>query len=145
MAYWPGCAALRGGGTRRGAGEIGQAGEVALLQHQRVGLLVGQHVLAELGAEARQPLVDGRQPVLGRLVERAAGPHEAGVVAVEHAGLLGGQTERITLAVKLGDAGIERPVEVKRVAVAGEQRRDVPLDRLEGVGGVGPGQHEEHI
>ena len=138
-------AAFFGGGTRRGAGEVGQAGEVAFLQHQRVGFLVGQHVLAELGAEARQPLVDGRQPVLGRLVERSAGPHEAGVIAVEHAGLLGGQTERITLAVKLGDAGVERPVEIECVAMARQERRNIPLDRLDGVGGVGPGQHEEHI
>ena len=83
-----------------GAGEIGQAGEIALLQHQRISFLVRQHVLPELGAEARQPLVDGGQAILRRLVERAAGPHEAGVIAVEHARLLGIEAERLAPAIE---------------------------------------------
>ena len=146
MAYLPGwprsCAAAR---ARRGAGEIGQAVEIALLQHQGIGLLVCQHVLPELGAEARQPLINGRQPVLRRLVERGAGPHELCVIAVEHAGLLGRKAERRKAVVEVGDSGIERPVEIKRVAVAGEQRRDVALDRFDYIAGVGAGQHEEDI
>ena len=71
MAYLPAMAALLGRRARRRAREIRQAGEIALLEHQRIGLLVGQHVLPELGAEARQPLVDRGEPVLRRLLERA--------------------------------------------------------------------------
>ncbi len=41
-------AALLGRGARGVAGEIRQAGEVAFVEDQRVGLLVGQHVLPEL-------------------------------------------------------------------------------------------------
>ena len=89
MAYLPGWPRSSAAARGIGAGKIRQAGEIALLQHQRIGLLVGQHVLPELGAEARQPLVDGGKTVLGRLFERRAGAHESGVVAVEHAGLLG--------------------------------------------------------
>ena len=89
MAYLPGRPALLGRGARGRAGEIRQAGEIGLVEEQRVGLLVGQHVLAELGAEAREPLVDRGEPLLRRLVERRAGADEAGVVALEHARLLG--------------------------------------------------------
>ena len=67
MTCLPGHAALGGGGARGGAHEIGQAGEIGLaVEHQRVGLLVGQHVLAERGAERRQPLGDLGQPLLAR-------------------------------------------------------------------------------
>jgi hypothetical protein len=52
------------------------------------------------------------------------------VVAVEHAGLFGVKPERFAFAVERGDAGIERAVEIERVAVAGEQRRDLALDGL---------------
>ncbi len=145
MAYLPGWPALLGGRARGGAGEIGQAGEIALLQNERVGLLVGQHVLPELSAEARQPLVDRRQAILRRLLERAARAHEAGVIAVEHARLLGRKAEAVAASIEIGDAGIERAVQVDRVVVAGEQRRDFALDRLDGVAGVGAGQHEEHV
>ena len=105
MAYLPGCAALRGRRARGGAGEVGQAVEIGLLEHERVSLLVGQHVLAELGAEARQPLVDGREPVLRRLLQRGAGAHEAGVVALEHARLFGIEAERCRAARKARRCG----------------------------------------
>jgi hypothetical protein len=138
-------ATLLRGSARRGAGEIRQAGEVALLQHERVSFLVRQHVLAELGAQAGQPLIDRRQPVLACLIERGAGPHESGVIAIKYPDLLRRQAKRIAPGMEAADAGIERPVKVKHVAVAGEQRRDVPLDGLQGIGGVGPGQDVEHI
>ena len=67
-----GHAALGGGRARRRAHEIGQAGEVVLaLEHQRVVLLVGQHVLAEGRAERGQPLGDLGEPLLGGGVEAA--------------------------------------------------------------------------
>ena len=40
-------AALLGGAARRRAGEIRQAGEIVLAERHHVGLLVGEHVLAE--------------------------------------------------------------------------------------------------
>ena len=125
--------------ARNGAGEIGQAGEVALLQQEREGLLVGQHVLPELGAEAGQSLVDGGEPVLRGLFQRGAGAHESGVVAVEQARLLGVKPERGVPPVEVADSGMELGVEVERVAVAGEQWGDLALDRLERLAGVGAG------
>ena len=66
-----GHAALFGGGGRGLAQEIGQAGEIGLaVQLHRVGLLVGQHVLAERRAERRQPLDDRGEALL--LVRRRA-------------------------------------------------------------------------
>ena len=102
-----GSPALLRRGARGGAGKIRQAGEIALLQHEGVGLLVGQHVLPELGVEACQPLVDRRQAILRRLFQRGAGSHELGMVAVEHAGLLGVQPERARRRIQVGNAGIE--------------------------------------
>ena len=145
MAYLPGWPRSSAAARAAARAKSGRPARSPSSSTQRVSLLVRQHVLPELGAEARQPLVDGREPVLRRLVERGAGPHETGVVAVEHARLLGVKTERLAPAIELGDAGIERAVEIERVAVAGEQRRDVALDRLDGVAGIGAGQHEEHV
>ena len=127
------------------AGKIGQTCEIALLQHQRIGLLIGQHVLSELGAEAGHPLVDGRQAVLRRLVERAASPHESSVIAVEHARLLGVKAEAVAPGIQVGDAGVERAVEIECVAVTCQERRDVALDRLDGIAGVGAGQHKKDV
>ena len=87
-------AAFLSGGLRGGAGEVGQPGKIAFLKQQRIRFFVRQHVLPELRAKTRELFVDRRQTILRRLVERAAGPHEAGVVAVEHARLLGIEPER---------------------------------------------------
>ena len=54
-------AVLGGRLRRRRPHRLGQSGQVRLaLQHQQKVLLVGQHVLAELGAQRRQPLGDRR-------------------------------------------------------------------------------------
>ena len=137
-------AALFRRSSRAGAGEVGQAVEIGFVQDQRVGPLVGQHVLAELGPERREPLVDGGELVLCGLLQCRARAHEAAVVAIEHACLFGCQPEPIAAGVKVGDAGVERAVEIERVVVAGEQRRDVALDFLDLIAGIGAGQHEEH-
>ena len=62
----------------RQAGEIGFA-----VENERVGLLVGEHVLRELRAEAREPLGDGGEPHLRLGLEPRAGAHEDRVVAFE--------------------------------------------------------------
>ena len=50
---------------------LGKAGEIRVaFEHQRVGALVGEHVLPELRAEHREPLGDLREPLLLLRVER---------------------------------------------------------------------------
>ena len=137
-------AALLGRRPRRRAHEIGQAREVVLaLEHERIALLVRQHVLAEAGAERRQPLVDLGEPRLGRGIERGAGALEHQVVALEHARLLGRQAELVALAMQSIDAAEQRLVHEDAVPVLGLERRELALDRLDGVVGVRAGEHVE--
>ena len=70
-------AALLRLGFHRLAHEVGQAGKLGfVVQRQREGLLVGEHVLAERRAELGQPLDDLGQALLRRAVERGAGAAE---------------------------------------------------------------------
>ena len=129
---------------RRRAYEIGQAREVVLaLEHQRIALLVRQHVLTEGGAERRQPLVDLGEPRLGLCIERRAGALEHQVVAVEHALLLGGEAELVASAMKTVDAAEQRLVHEDAVPVLGLERRERELDRLDGVVGMRAGENAE--
>ena len=130
---------------RRRAERLGQAGEIGLaVEDEHVGLLVGEHVLAEQCAERGEALVDRREPLLAGGVETRAGAHEIGVVAVEHAELLGVEPERRAPLPERLDPAEERLVEGDLVAVARQCRGDVALDRLERVIGIGAGQVEEH-
>ena len=62
-----GKAALLGRLARGGAQEIRQTGKIRLaVEHERIALLVGKHVLAERSAERRQPFGDRREPLLRR-------------------------------------------------------------------------------
>ena len=79
---WPRSSAAARGGR---AGKIRQTGEIAFLQHHREGFLVGQHVLAELRAEACQTFIDRRETILRLLFDARTRPHETGVIALEHA------------------------------------------------------------
>ena len=71
----------------RGLAQEGrQAVEIRLaVENELIGFLVGQHVLRELRAEAREPLGDRGEPLLLLRPELRAGAHEDGVVAVEDA------------------------------------------------------------
>ena len=145
MAYlpaWPrSCAASRAAAIC--AAE--QAGEVVLgFEHQGIGLLVGEHVLAECGAERRQPLADRGEPLLVRGVEAGAGAAEGHVVALQHARLLGREAELAAALPQRLDAGEEAGMELDAVAVRREARRHLALDRLDGVVGVGAGEAMEH-
>ena len=95
----------RSSAAARAARERSPAGrrDRPLLEHQGEGLLIGQHILAEGGAEARQPLADLRQPRFFAGVERRAGADEMGVIALQHARLLGGQPERLAPPVEVVD------------------------------------------
>ena len=106
-------------------------------------VLGGQNVLAELSAERRQPLADLGEPRLAGLVERRAGAHEDRVIAVEHLALLVVEAERVARLPERIDAREQRCVEIDRIAVAGEQRRDLALHRLQRLVGVGRGEMEE--
>ena len=111
MTCLPGMLALFGRGLRRIAHEVGQAGEIGLaVQRHRVGLLVGQHVLAERGAERREPLDDRRQAACFLSgVERRALAAVAGVVALQHALLLGREAEAVALVDRARRGGRTAP------------------------------------
>jgi hypothetical protein len=126
------------------AQERRQALEIRLaLQHELVGFLVGQHVLGELRAEAREPLGDGGQPLLVLRPEPGARADEDGVVAVEDAGLFGAETQAVAPVVERSHAPEQGLVHEDAVAVLGQDGRHVALDRLEGVVGVRARQVEE--
>ena len=110
------------GGTGRRAGEVGQAGEIALVQQHHEGFLVGEDVLAELGPETCQPLVNGGEALLRRLFQRCAGADKTGVVALQDPRLLGVQVQRLAFCVESREPGIERAIEIEGIVVAGEQR-----------------------
>ena len=92
------------------AHEIGQAGKLGLVfELQRERLLVGEHVLAERGAERREPFDDLGEPLLGRRVKRGAGAAEAGMIALDDALLLGGEPKRAGVAHQRVDALEQQP------------------------------------
>ena len=138
-------AAFLGRRPRGVAGKARKPGEIALLQDQRISFLVRQHVLPELGAQARQLFVDGGEAILRPLVERTTRPHEAGVVTVEHPRLFRIKPELVPARIKIGDAGVERAVEIHRVAVAGQDRRNVAFHGFDGGRRVSAGQHEKDV
>ena len=112
---------------------------------QRIGLLVRQHVLTELGAEARQPLVDAPRGDPAPAYRARRPRARSGCDSARAREPVRRQAERFAAGVEIGDAGIERAVEIERIAVTGEQRRHRALDRLDGVAGIGAGQHPEQI
>ena len=87
--------AARGGRLRRGGDEaLRQAGEiVGPVENERERLLVGEHVLAEQRAEARQPFADRRQPRLLVGVEAGAGAGEGDAPAFERPRRFGVEAE----------------------------------------------------
>ena len=60
--------------------------------------------------------------------------------AVEQPDLFIVEAELSAASVEVGDAGIERRVQIERAGVAGEQRRDIALDGFDRVAGVGAGE-----
>ena len=85
-------------GLHRLAHEIGQAGKLGFaFEREGESLLVGQHVLAEVGAQRREAFDDFGKALLRRAVEGGAGAAKGGVIALQHALLLGVEAERIDL------------------------------------------------
>ena len=109
---------------RRGGDEVGrQPLEIVRPERHRPGLLVGEHVLAEGGAEARQPLHHRLQPVAVGPGQPGAGPDEHPVVerrAPAPARASGRAPSR--RLVERVDAGEERRVHHRLGVVRGEPR-----------------------
>ena len=135
----------RGGRLRRGGDEaLRQAGEiVGPVENKRERLLVGEHVLAEQRAEARQPLADRRQARLPFGVEAGAGAGESDAPAFERPRRFGVEAETLARLMQRLDAGEQRVVEQDRVALARQHRRDVAFDALDLVAGLCAGEMEE--
>src|SRR5271170_7871539 len=65
------------------------------------------------------------------------------MIALEHARLFGGKTEPVLFRLERVDALEQRLVQISLVAMAGENGRDLALDRLQFIIGRGAGQIEE--
>ena len=135
----------RGGRLRRRGDEaLRQSGKIVRpVENKRERLFVGEHVLAEQGAEARQPLADRRQARLPLRVEARAGAGESDAPTFERPRRLGVESETVARLMQRLDAGEQRVVEHDRVALARQNRRDVAFDALDLVAGLGAGEMEE--
>ena len=116
-----------------------------VVERERDRLFVGEHVLAERRAEGGKARGDFGKPRLGRRIERGAGAAEGDVIALENAHLLGAKAERAGLLHQRVDAGEQFRVGVNVVPMSCHHRRDLALDRLQRVIGVGAGKHMEHM
>ena len=73
---------------RRRDNEIGQARQILLGQRQMPAAFLGQHILAELGAQGRQPRHHRRHPVTLRAAQLGPRAHEHPPVQIQHPALL---------------------------------------------------------
>ena len=116
---------------RSGAGEIGQAREVAFLEHKAPLVFIMQHVLTEQRVQAREARGNlGHARLLSR-IEQCAGAHEVEMVAIEKPKLLGRETELVAALPQRVDAREEAGIEHNPAAVRRELWRVVPVERIE--------------
>ena len=131
MAYlpaWPRSAAARAALRTKKSGRPSRSPSSE--QHQQV-FFVGQHILAELRAEA--------SPAARRL-RRAAPWLSAGspapvadeieMIALEHARLFVDKPKLLLVGLQGVDAGEQRLVQIGFAAMTRQDRRDLALDRL---------------
>ena len=119
---------------RRGAGEeaIRQTGEVRLaFQHHEIVFLVGQHVLAEVGEQRGQALVDRGDLFLFLGSEPRTRQHQVGVAQPDNALLLRRQPGLVGRVVEGLDAPEQRFVLDDPVPVCCQARRHPAFQRLE--------------
>ena len=132
--------------AHRLAHELGQAGQVGFaVKPQRKGLLVGEHVLAERGAELGEPLDDLGEAFFGFTVESGAGAAEARIIALGDALLFGIEPERVGLPHHRVDAAEQCRIAVDLVPVAGDLRRKLALDFQQSVVGMRAGQQPKCV
>ena len=133
---------LAGGGAQ----EIRKSGEIGFgLEHQHIVALVGEHVLAESGAERCEPLADLGQARLGRGLQVSAGAPEHGLIALQYTLLLIGQRQRCGFPEHVLDLSEQVAVQIDLVVMRREPWRDFALDRLDGIVGMSARQGEKHI
>ena len=123
-----GHAALVGRGPGGGDEALRQAVAIGLAEFHEPVLLVAEQMMAERGAEMRQPLVDLGHPLLRRLVEAGAGAMEAGIGALQQPHLLAGQPERGAIVVQHGDPAEQHRVHHDRVPVPRHPQRHLLVD-----------------
>ena len=85
------------------------------------------------------------EALLRRIVEAGAGAAEAGVIALQHALLLGIEAELVDVAHQRIDAAEQRRVGVDLVPVPRHLRRNLALDLEQRVVGMGAGQEMEYV
>ena len=128
----PRLAAAGGGGRGRLAQRGGQAGQVGLsLEQDQLRALLGEHVLAEVGEERGEALVQFGELFLGRLVQLCAGADELGVVEPHQPLLLGIEIEAVALLVHRGDALEELLVLHDPIVERGQLGSHLALDGLD--------------
>ena len=138
--------ALGAGGARGGQHEIGKAGAVGLgFEHQRVGLLIGEHVLAEGGAQSREPLADRREAGTCGAVKAGAGAGEIKMVAFQHAQLFGAERKFVAPAVERIDAREQRLIEQNGGPMPRAARGIFALQRKDLVVDMRVRQRAEHV
>src|SRR5690606_27183425 len=103
-----------------------------------------KYVLAKLGPQSRQFLVDRGKALLRRLAELRAGLDEVLPRLFQNPLRLGVEPERAAPFIKRIDAGEERRVHVDRRKMPGHLRRNLALDLLDRRIGVGAGLAPEH-
>ena len=112
-----------------------QAGQIAVLQIEDVAGFVGQKVLAELGVEPGQLLVDRGHPRLGGGIELGALLHPVGPIDPDQLLLLRRQAQRVARFIEGVDAGEELGVLGDLVLEFGQLGRHLGLHRLHIGGG----------
>ena len=122
----------------------GRPARVVLAELHEPVLLVAEQMVAERGAELRQPLVDLGPPLLGDLVEAGAGAVEIGVGALQQPQLLSRQAERGALLVQHRDAAEQHRVHHDRVPVPRHPQGDFLVDLQDRRIGVRRDQVVEH-
>jgi hypothetical protein len=109
----------------------GHAGHFGLRQEAVALLLVGQHLVAELDAQAGELDVDRGQPLAGGFGKGGARTDVIAVGHFEDALLLGRETQLVALIVQLADAREQRLVQQHFRAEGGKPGRDVRFHLLD--------------
>jgi len=131
-------------GFHRLAHEFRKPGKLGFaVERQRVGLLVGEQVLAERGAELSQALDDLGETLLRRAIEGDASAATGYVIALEHALLFGGKIESVPPPCERIDAAEQCRVGADSVPVAGDLRGNLALDFKDCIVTVGAGEKME--
>ena len=131
--------------TGSGNGVIGKALELlALVDNDGRGIGFLEQVLAEAGRQAGQLGIHRLQPGLVGIGELGTGTHEIGVVTLDQALRFRVEAERVACVVDRLDAGKQLAVEHGLVIVRGQLWRQLGLDLLHLVIGVGARLREKH-